>query len=121
MRTCLANGDFGGLFYGTLMLLFITAGLAVIGYAVLVAPVREVPNLIVRRRFMHWLAIAGFFAGGVYQLVAEDGLINHPVNAMIINPFTGLLFGAAVGNVLGRLIGHSLTPALPSPPHRPRR
>ena len=53
-------GNIGGEFYFLLLLAFVTAVLAVLGYPILVAPVRANPKLCVRRRFIYWLGPAHF-------------------------------------------------------------
>jgi hypothetical protein len=96
--------NIGGLFYGLLGLLFVTSALAVVVYPILVAPIREIPNLCVRRWLMYWFGLIGFVAGGVYWLLVADGWIAHPIDKAIGNPLTGMMMAAMFGNVIGRVI-----------------
>jgi hypothetical protein len=90
-------GNIGVEFYILLMYLFLTIAIAILGYLVLVAPYRENPKLCVRRRFAYWLGCVGFLVGGVYFLFA-------PAGHFLCNPVVGIVFGAVLGDVVGRVV-----------------
>lgn len=89
------SGALGGELIFLALLLFAAAALAVVGYVVLVAPVRENPRLCVRRRFAHAFGCAGFLIGGAYWVFGRWDR----------DPLGDALVGLAVGAVLGELVG----------------
>ncbi len=77
----MGHNGLGTLALGFLLLLFLTATLAVICYPILVATVTEIPKLCLRRRFIYCIGLSGFFAGGAHRLLAMHGWLDHPFNA----------------------------------------
>lgn len=90
------GGAFGGEFYAALLLLFVTAVLAVLGHALFVVPGRNSPGLCVRR-FMHWLGCAGYFCGGVSGMFADG----WPIESRAV---TGLVVGSGAGFAVGCVV-----------------
>jgi hypothetical protein len=91
-------------------LLIPTVTLALFGYLLLVAPVRDNPALRVRRLFVYWLSVGGFFAGGAIWILETVGEADvgiewpYAVAPFPVNPLTGLVGGAILGNLVERIV-----------------
>jgi hypothetical protein len=98
------SGTLGGELIFLVLLLFATTALAVVGYVVLVVPVRENPRLCARRRFSHALGCVGFLVGGIYWLLTWTVHDRH----FLSGPWGGLLFGAVLGELVGAFVARYL-------------
>lgn len=97
----------GGEFYFLVLLLFVTAALAVVGYVLVVLPVRNDSTLCVRRRSAHAFGCIGFLIGGVYWVLtwSDQG------RPFFGNPLGGLVLGAVVGELVGAFVARYLCAA----------
>src|SRR6266508_402219 len=84
------------------LLLFATIALAVLGGAILVLPNRAKPQVCVRRRCMVWMGCAGFLIGGVYWM--WEGWQLRGMSSVLGSHIGGLVFGAVLGNLVGRAV-----------------
>ena len=90
----------GGDMFAFLLLAATATVIAVIAFAVLVAPVRDDRTRCARGRFTYWFLLAGYVIGGfVAILVGRSG-------ESIVYACLGLVVGAAIGNIVVRIVGH---------------
>jgi hypothetical protein len=84
-----------------LTLLVPTVIVALFANVILVVPVRDNPKLYVRRRFMCWLGVCGFFIGSSVAILTARGA---PLAVdVLIHGLIGLALGIVAGNTVGRV------------------